>query len=201
MRKFVFPVIAVVCLLICFSCSRKTYPKKPAQVQVKKEDTVFVAFTKALRQRVLNSNLDLKRVQFFVDQKLILRRTLGSEKAEVESGVILFEKGAYVNEIVIPAYTPGVCESVNGDRMRVSFEKQGNFLEFAALGDNTTFKLAGTNWDTVNGTADVTYENFTYKIQCATCNSAGDAKLVVIKKEIDSLNQQQRVVEGRKVGY
>jgi len=197
MRKFILPIFASLCLVILFSCSDKITPKKSQEKKV--EDTVYVAFTKALRQRITSNNIDIKKVQFFIDQKLILRRTLGSEKAEVQSGVILFEKGAYVNEIIIPAYTPGVCESINGERLRISFEKQGNYIEFAALND-VYFKLTGSNWDVNNGTADITYDNNTYKVQCASCGSAGEAKLVVIKKEIDNMQQMQRVVEGRKVG-
>jgi hypothetical protein len=196
MKKLPVPILASLFLFFCFSCSNKMQPKKTPE---KKEDTVYVAFTKGLRQRVANNNIDIKKVQFFIDQKLILRRTLGSEKAEVQSGVILFEKGAYINEIIIPAFTPGVCENVNGDRLRISFEKQGNYIEFAALSDSY-FKLTGSNWDVANGTADINYDNFTYKVQCASCSSAGEAKLVVIKKEIDNMQQMQRVVEGRKVG-
>jgi hypothetical protein len=195
--RFTIYTLFVMCIFFCCSCSNKTVPKKP--VPANTEDTVYVGFTKALRQRIANSNIDIKKVQFFVDQKLILRRTLGNEKAEVQSGVILFEKGAYINEIIIPAFTPGICEFVNGDRLKISFEKQGNYIEFAALND-VYYKLTGTNWDTNNGTTDITYDGYTYKVQCATCSSAGEAKLVVIKKEIDNLQSNQRVVEGRKVG-
>jgi hypothetical protein len=197
MRKLIVSIFTLLFLSLCFSCSNKIQSKKGPEK--KGEDTVYVAFTKALRQRVISNNIDIKKVQFFIDQKLILRRTLGSEKAEVQSGVILFEKGAYINEIIIPAFTPGVCESVNGDRLRISFEKQGNYIEFAALND-VYFKLTGSNWDIYNGTTDINYENNTYKVQCASCSSAGEAKLVVIKKEIDNMQQMQRVVEGRKVG-
>ena len=197
MRKLILPVIIL--SLICLSCSKKVHPAKPVVVQKKGDDTTYVAFTKSLKQRIGSSNIDLRKIQFFVDQKLVLRRTLGSDKAEVESGVILFEKGSYINEIVIPAYTPGICEVVNGDRLQISFEKQGNALEFAALNENIYFKLTGTHWDNINGSADVNYENNVYRISCASCSSAGQAKLVVIKKEIDNLQQMQRVVEGRKV--
>lgn len=197
MRKIYFVIFSIV--VIFYSCHKKIVVASAPPIVATSREVLYVPFTKELRQRVLNSNLDIKKIQFFVDQQLVMKRSLGSEKADVKSGEILFEKGEYVNEVIVPAFTPGVLETINGDRMKISFELQNNEIEFAALGDNEVFRLVGSNWNNANGTADILYENKVYRVQCGSCSSAGDAKLVVIKKEIDKIDNKKRVVEGRKI--
>lgn len=161
-------------------------------------DTVYVPFTKILKQRIDNDHLDIRKVQFFVDQKLVLRRSMGTQKNDIRSGVILFENGQYINEVIIPRNTPGVCVGLNGDKLMLSFEVQNNIVEFGPGGTNDGyFTLYARNW--TGGVADITYDNKTYRVQCATCYNAGDVKLVVRKSEADKLQRTQRVVEGRRV--
>ncbi len=159
---------------------------------------MYVPFTTALRQRILNNNLDIKKVQFFIDQKLVLRRSLGTKKVDIKSGVLLLENGEYIQEVIIPKYTPGICEGMNGDDLLISFESQNNNIEFGP-GEYTKnyFMLYGKNWN--NGTGELAYDNATYKVTCGSCYNAQDAKLVVKKSEADKYNRYQRVVKGRKV--
>ena len=63
-------------------------------------DTTYIPFTKALKQRMESNHLDIKKIQFFVDQKLVLRRSLGTQKSEIKSGVILSENGQFINEVI-----------------------------------------------------------------------------------------------------
>src|SRR3954469_16949404 len=72
----------------------------------------LVPFTKDLRAKLEKENIDLKQVQFYIDQKLVLDRNLGDQKIEVTSGVVKLENGKYINQVVVPAFTPGVCENL-----------------------------------------------------------------------------------------
>jgi hypothetical protein len=178
--------------LVTMSCSRHTAGSKTAK------DTLYVPFTKSLKQRIESNRLDIKKVQFFVDQKLVLRRSMGTQKNDIKSGVILFENGQYINEVIIPRNTPGICVGANGDRLMISFEVQNNSVEFGPGGYNDGyFTLYAHNWS--GGTAEMVYDNKNYKVQCATCVNVGDVKLMVRKSEADRLQKTQRVVEGRKV--
>ncbi len=199
MRKYFLLILSGAAVFFTAGCAKKIVVASAPPVVATSKEVLYVPFTKELRQRIENNNLDIKKIQFFVDQQLIMRRTLGTEKADVKSGELLFEKGQYINEVVIPAFTPGVLESINGDRMKISFEVQNNEIEFAALGDNTFFRLVGSNWNNANGSADIVYENKVYRVVCGSCSSAGDAKLVVIKKEIDKMDNKKRIVQGRKI--
>ena len=161
-------------------------------------NTEYVPFTTGLQQRILNNNLDIKKVQFFIDQKLILRKSLGSRKVDIKSGVLLFENGEYIQEVVIPKYTPGICESVNGNNLLVSFESSNNDMEFGpGQYTHNLFMLYGKNWN--NGAGDIAYDNTIYKVTCGSCTSATEAKLVVKRSEADKYNTNSRVVKGRKV--
>ena len=188
--KNIFYAATVMAAFICLSgCSGSKHAAK---------DTVYIPFTKQLKQRVENSHLDIKKVQFFVDQKLVLRRSLGTQKSEIKSGVILFENGKYINEVVIPKYTPGICETAVGDKLMISFELQNNSIAFGPGGLNADyFTLYARNWN--GGIAEMTYDNNNYKVQCTTCANVAEVRLVVKKSEADKFQKNQRVVEGRKV--
>jgi hypothetical protein len=78
-------------LLFLFSCasSRKASGDR------------YVPFTRELKQRLERDNVDLKQVQFYIDQKVVMTRNLGNEKVEVSSGVVKFSNGEYVNEVIV----------------------------------------------------------------------------------------------------
>ena len=191
--KNILWILVVVVFISSVACNRKAHGAASAN------DTAFVPFTKSLKDLVDRNNLDIKKLQFFVDQKLIMRRSLGKQKVDIKSGVIVFENGEYMQEIIIPAFTPGVCEHSTGNQLQISFETSSNNMSFAAMGDNTYFRLLGHNWDQRYGTTEIVYDNQNYKVQCASCTNAGDAKLVVRKNQMDKLQNSKRIVEGRKV--
>ena len=115
----------------------------------------YVPFTRDLKAKLEKENIDLKQVQFYVDQKLILNRNLGDEKIAVTSGVVRLENGKYINEVIVPSFTPGICEGIEGDKLMISFEKGNNNRAFGP-GSGYTFNeyvLYGTEWK--NGTAAV----------------------------------------------
>ncbi len=179
--------------LFSSSCNRKAFATGP---EAPPTDTSFIAFTKSLKDRLDHDNVDITKIQFYIDQKLTLRRVMGSEKGVVQSGVIMFDNGQYINEVVIPAYTPGVCERVNGDALKLSFDAPGKTIEFAALYNNNNFIVVGSNWH--NGTVDINYDNAVYQVSCP-CGSTTEARLVVRRNQAFKKDNSARVVAGRKV--
>src|SRR6202012_5035678 len=105
MRRIFTVILCFASLTFLFSCSssRKTSRNN------------FVPFTKDLKAKLEKENIDLKQVQFYVDQKLILNRNLGDQKVVVSSGVVKLENGKYINEVIIPSFTPGLCEGTEGE--------------------------------------------------------------------------------------
>jgi len=189
MRRFFNVFILSALALSLFSCSssRKTSDKK------------FVPFTRELKQRLERDNIDLRQVQFYIDQKVVMSRYVDNEKVQVTSGVVKFDNGQYINEVVVPSFTPGVCEQVINDRLLISFEKGNNDLAFG-LGNGYSsdyYVLYGNDWK--NGTAVVSFDNNKFRAHCATCQDLSMARLVVRKSEIDKMERKTRVVQGRTV--
>lgn len=179
--------------MFCSSCHRKAFATGP---DAPVGDTTYIVFTKSLKDRLEHDNVDIKKIQFYIDQKLTLRRVMGSEKGKVQSGVILFDNGQYVNEMEIPAYTPGVCENVNGDNIKISFDAPGKNIEFGALYNNNNFIVIGSNWH--NGLVDISYDGQTYQVQC-NCTNVAEARLMVRKNQTITKDNNARVIAGRKV--
>jgi hypothetical protein len=86
-----------------------------------------------------------------------------------------------VNEISIPAYTPGVCERMSGDSLYISFESVGKTIIFSALYANQYFVPSSESF--YGGVANVTYDNKQYALYCPSCGSVANAKLVVRRTE------------------
>jgi len=190
MRKL-FLVILIIPFIFLSSCESTN--------QLSTNGNLYVPFTKDLLDRINSNNLDIKKVQFFIDQRLILRRTLGSQKSNIKGGQILFENGLYVHEVIIPKYTPGVCDGFDGDRISISFEVQNNDIKFGPHGNNQeSFTLSARNWN--NGTGEITYDNATYTVKCAACPNVALTTLLVKKSEAHKLEKTQRIVQGRRVG-
>jgi hypothetical protein len=189
MRKL-FLVILIIPFIFLSSCESTN--------QLSDNGNLYVPFTKDLLDRINSNNLDIKKVQFFIDQRLILRRTLGTQKSNIKGGQILFENGLYIHEVIIPKYTPGVCEGFDGDRISISFELQNNDIKFGPHGNNQeSFTLSARNWN--NGTGEITYDNATYTVKCAACPNVALTTLLVKKSEAHRLQKTQRIVRGRRV--
>ncbi|MDR3712949.1 MAG: hypothetical protein P4L51_09060 [Puia sp.] len=189
MRRFSLAALFVSVALFLFSCSSS-----------KKMSARFVPFTASLKSRLERDSIDLKQVQFYVDQKIILSRYLGSQKAEVTSGVVKFENGQYMNEVIVPAFTPGLCEDIVNGRLMISFEKGNNNIAFG-LGSGYTagnYVIYGTDWK--NGTTAVTFDSNKFRARCGSCSDVASAMLVVKKSEIDKMQKKTRTVKGRKIG-
>src|SRR6185437_15290476 len=83
MRRILTVILCFTSLTLLFSCSSS------------KKMSNYVPFTRDLKQKLEKDNIDLKQVQFYVDQKLILNRNLGDQKLVVSSGVVKMENGKY----------------------------------------------------------------------------------------------------------
>ena len=188
MRRIFTVILCFTSLTFLFSCSSS------------RKISNYVPFTRDLKQKLEKENIDLKQVQFYVDQKLVLNRNLGDQKLVVTSGVVKMENGKYINEVIIPQLTPGVLEDMNNDKLLVSFEKGSNNLAFGP-GSGSTFNnyvLYGTQWQ--NGTTLVDYDSNKFRARCGSCSDVASALLVIRKKELDKWERKSRTVTGRTVG-
>jgi hypothetical protein len=159
----------------------------------------YIPFTRDLKAKLEKDNIDLRQVQFYVNQKIVLSRNLGDQALAVHSGVVKIENGVYINEVVIPFLTPGVCDNVEGDKLMVSFEKGNNDLAFGpGSGYNyNNYVIYGADWK--NGTTLVNYDAQKYRARCGSCADIASATLVIRKRQLDKMDKKVRTVSGRTV--
>jgi hypothetical protein len=159
----------------------------------------YVPFTKELKQRLERDSIDIKKVQFYVDQKLILSRYLDDEKAQVTSGKVRLENGKYINEVIVPPFTPGVCEDIQNGNLMISFEKGSSDLGFGQGSGYTASAYVLYGYDWRNGTAIVNFDNKKFRVRCATCTDVAMTRLLIKKNVVDKVEKKTHVLSGNKV--
>jgi hypothetical protein len=169
-----------------------------AQNNTPATDNGYTAFTKTLKKRLDQDKVDLKKIQFYIDQPLTLSRASHAARGQVQNGVVVFNNAPDMNRIVIPAYTPVVCERASGDSLMISFDMPNKTICFGALYANENFIIVSPSW--YNGVAEITYDNQPYQVRCAGCGSAANAKLVIKKDEQPMVeNNINRTIGGRTI--
>lgn len=92
----------------------------------------FVPFTYELRAQHRLSDDEVKNLQFYSSHKITLRREVQSEDRQITPGHKLrLVSGKSVEEVVIPAKTPGVAVRVSQRAVSVSFTN-GTSLDFVS---------------------------------------------------------------------
>jgi hypothetical protein len=140
---------------------------------------------------------ELKRIQFYLSDNIVLRRELSGGSSEIISGKIKIVDGRQVEEIFIRKGTPGVfLFSPKDNRLAVSFEEGGND-RFLVFGPNpkagSRFVLLASEWDRRQGT--VTYEGRKFSVDASSAYAA----LMIDLKKVRKVTVQTRTAGGRKV--
>ena len=90
-----------------------------------------IPFSHALRLQHKLTSPELRNLQFFLSNKMAMRRSIHSGEHEVAKGRLITKFGSVIEEVAISSGTPGVAVSVREKELDVSFEL-GTHLTFAA---------------------------------------------------------------------
>lgn len=157
---------------------------------------VLQPFTQQQKQENNWSEDDLKRIQFYLSYPIVLQRKLAGSSSEITSGKIRVVNGEKIEEVVIPARTPGIVifDPVD-NRLGVSFEEGDNrYLMFGPVSSKgNKYYLLASDWK--NGVGKVNYEDKTWY----TTPESGKAFLMVDMKKIYQREKEQRRAPGRTV--
>ncbi len=154
-------------------------------------------FTQRLYEENNWTESELKRIQFYLSDDVVLRRELSGSKSEIVSGEIKMIDGQRVDEIVIRDGTPGVFMfSPKSDRFAVSFEEGGDesFLMFGPnpkAGDR--YVLLASDWN--RRTGKVTYAGKKYSVG----SNSAFASLLVDLNKTRQVSINRRTARGRTV--
>lgn len=100
--------------------------------------TANIPFTKEVERNLAVQNIELKSVQFRIDNALTLRREITDSKTKLKSGgVVSIQNGKYVETIKFPAQTPAIFIQKEGEMLRLAFDKVvGSELLFISYYDS-----------------------------------------------------------------
>ncbi len=93
----------------------------------------MVPFTHEMRVEHGLSDDEVSQLQFYTSHDIKLRREVKSKGRKIDDGALKLRSGTRVEEVFIPANTPGVVVSVDPGSIEVSFER-GTSMRFV-VGD------------------------------------------------------------------
>ncbi|MEM0995250.1 MAG: hypothetical protein AAGI49_19620, partial [Bacteroidota bacterium] len=146
MKKTIFGIFVLSILLT--SCSPKLTP-----------------FTQRLYKENDWSEAELKRIQFYLSEDIVLRRVAESSRSRIEDGEIRVINGGKTEKVVIRRGTPGVFVfTPKADRFAISFESGDD--RYLMFGPNpkasNRYLLLASEWKKRGGM--VTYGGKRYRV-------------------------------------
>lgn len=152
-------------------------------------------------QRLIDQNnwseADLKDIQFYLSNDILLYRDFTTGSSKIESGEIKMVNGRKVEEVRIPKGTPGIALfQPKNNRLAVGFE-DGDNERFLIFGPNpkkgNKYVLLATEWKNRRG--KVKYDNK----QFYTTTESALATLLVDLKQSKKTSVKSRSAKGRKI--
>jgi len=150
-----------------------------------------------VRDKYKLSETDLKAIQFYVSDAIVLKRgeDLNREK-QTDNGELIIKSGKNIEQLVFKRNTACVINQVtDNNKFSVSFEDAANkFLVFGSEGDpNEYYSLKALDWN--KGKGKITYGDQTYY-----SNPGSQKTFLLFKmKSLRKINVEEKVVKGKKV--
>lgn len=155
-----------------------------------------IPFTQEIRTQYNLTAEELRRIQFYVSDPVLLRRGIENDKKRTEDGTLIIQTGKQIEQVFIKANTPGVVQQVvDNQRLAVAFEDGAeNYLVFGSgVSRNGLYYLNALEWD--QGRGKVNYNGQTWY-----SNTGSDAVYLLFRmKSIRELRVNEKVAKGRKV--
>jgi len=155
-------------------------------------------FTQSLYEDNNWTEDELRQIQFYLSDNIVLYRELNEGKSEIIEGEIKIVDGEKRDQITFKSGTPGVFMfSPKTNRFAVSFEDGGDD-RFLMFGPNpkasNRYVLMASDWNKRRGV--VTYAGQKWIVDAHNAFSA----LLVDMKRLHNVDVNTRVASGRKVG-
>jgi len=156
----------------------------------------LTSFTDRLYSEQQWSENELKRIQFYLSDDIVLWRDAGTSSSTVQDGQISIVNGRRVEEVVFEKGTPGVFVfSPSKGQFAISFEDgRERYLMFGPSKKRSgRFVLLAKEWNRNRG--KISYNGGTWN---TNANSAYTT-LMVDLREASSTKYKSKTVKGRKV--
>lgn len=185
MNKFTFIFLSAITLLSSCSVNR-------------------MYFTVDTRQQIEKAGVDVSQVQFYNSEEIVLARQISQEEIKVAEGKVRIENGRNIEEIIIPANTPGICELKDEKTLKISFDAgDGKTIPFLVerKGDmvvpNSYFKIGAKEWQRTDRGTKV--GKLDYQGNVYTIVRGAESRLMIDKAVLNRVNRDVHVAKGRKL--
>lgn len=161
-------------------------------------------FTVSSKQEIEKAGVDLTQVQFYNSEEIVLARQISKEEIKVAEGKVRVENGRNIEEIIIPANTPGVCELNDEKTLKVSFETgDGRSIPFLVERRNdivvagSYFKIGAKEWTRTSRGRRV--GKLDYGGQIYDVVGGTGSRLMIDKAVLNKVERKTHVAKGRKL--
>jgi hypothetical protein len=154
-------------------------------------------FTSNLLQEGGFKDSDLKKIQFYLSDDIVIHRRLTEGGSEITSGTIKIVKGEKIEEVIIRRGTPGVyLFKANNEHFAIGFDEKSN-NRYLMFGPNPkrrgTYVLLASEWKDRSG--KVRYDDKFY----LTDERSALAALMVDLRKVKRVEVASQTARGRKV--
>ncbi len=153
-----------------------------------------VAFTQGIRSQYALGSEELKKLQYYVSSDITLQRDFRREEGEIsKSHKLVRKEGGLLEEVVIPAGTPGIATEVGETSLAVSFEPGSSLIFGSPPTDRDPeriYRLSAKRWADYYG--EILYDG---KIFYAV-EGSGQAYLEVGVESLDAVEKKKKVLPG-----
>jgi hypothetical protein len=172
-------LIAVIVTLALASCSPK------------------IQFTQAVKEQNQLTDDEMKKLQFYTSGDIVLQRNQKDDSGkETDDGELVLTSGSSVDQVIIPAGTPGIVVGAKGNNaMLVRFEPgEGKYLVFGDLNNRKgPYQLIPEGEK--GGKKYVTYAGNKYSLS----GTSEYVSLTFKMKRLNKVRKDERVVKGMKL--
>ncbi len=156
-----------------------------------------VPFTHELRSEYNLAPDDLRRLQYYLSDTVVLQREVGNDEIVTVNRRVKIRRESSVEQVVIRRRTPGVAVGSGTHSLDVSFE-HGNQIKFGI--DNDAKVRRGGVYQmmlptTKDGQENVIYGGATY----SNTNYSSDVYILVVLQELEKFRKISRRVKGRRL--
>lgn len=153
-------------------------------------------FTESLKNANDWKDNDLKQIQYYNSETIILHRQLNKNETGIVSGKVKVIDGKQVEEIIIKKGTPGIVTALPLQKMAISFELGDDYYLTFGIDEKRGGRYYLRLKEYKKGEyALVTYQDKVYEVSPTALNSY----LQVNLKKIDKQQRELRVAKGRKL--
>ncbi len=150
----------------------------------------YIPFTQTLQENRQLQAYQIRQIQFYVSEKIVIERKITRKRNLVGWGhVLVMKDGTLWERLVIPKGTPCVLLAVDKESAKVSFDQEDSFFLFAPgeLDDRYYIKATG-------GKNLVSYGQKIYRIK-----KGHRAHLIFAASQIEKFSYKTHIFGGRTI--